>query len=122
MYGRGKQVRDLLAVEDLVDCYLRAVERIDRVKGMTFNIGGGVENALSILEFLELLGDLSKRKVQYQGAEWRPGDQPLYISDNRRAARLLGWRPQVAVKEGMQKLRRWVVKNRSVLAQAASRL
>ena len=121
VYGNGKQVRDLLFVEDLVDCYLKAVERSDRVAGMTFNIGGGLENALSIGEFFELLGRLSGRSVSFQKANWRPADQRVYVSDNGQAGRLLEWQPRVGVKEGIERLWNWVSENRQVLGQAASR-
>jgi CDP-paratose 2-epimerase len=122
VYGTGKQVRDLLFVDDLVDGYLQAVERSDRVAGMTFNIGGGPENALSIVEFFELLGSLSGRPVAFQKAEWRPGDQPVYVSDIAHAGRLLDWRPRVGVKEGIERLRTWVTENRKILEKATSRL
>jgi CDP-paratose 2-epimerase len=118
VYGTGKQVRDLLFVDDLVECYLRAVERSDGVAGMTFNVGGGPENALSIVEFFDLLGGLSGRPVVHQEADWRPGDERIYVSDNRRACELLDWRPRTQVQEGIVRLRNWVVENRSVLAGA----
>ena len=109
-------------MEDLVECYLKAVERSDQVAGMSFNIGGGLENALSIAEFFDLLGSVSGRAVAFQKSEWRPGDQPVYVSDNSKAACLLDWRPRVGVREGLERLRKWVVENRGLLEKAASRL
>ncbi len=122
LYGNGKQVRDLLFVDDLVDCYLKAIEHADRVAGRTFNLGGGETNALSILQFLELLGKVSGRKVDYRISEWRPGDQPLYVSDNRLAHRLLNWEPTVAVEDGINRLRNWVLQHKAELQNAASSL
>jgi CDP-paratose 2-epimerase len=122
IYGTGKQVRDLLSVDDLVTCYLKSIERIDRVAGMSFNIGGGLENALSIVEFLDLLSDLSGRKVNFKKADWRPGDQPVYVSDNARAKKYLGWQPKIHVRAGIEMLRDWVKENADVLKRAASRL
>jgi CDP-paratose 2-epimerase len=122
VYGTGKQVRDLLFVDDLIDCYVKAVERIDRVSGMTVNIGGGESNALSIVQFLDLLGKISGRPVEYGRSDWRPGDQPFYVSDNRLARKLLDWEPRVGVREGISRLHNWVLENASTLKRAASTL
>ena len=112
IYGTGKQVRDILFVDDLVDCYLAAVERIDAVAGVTFNIGGGPGNTLSLLELLEVLGEYSGRKVAHSFEVWRPGDQPVYVSNIRRAEELISWRPRIRVAEGLERLYRWVMANR----------
>jgi len=121
VYGNGKQVRDLLFVDDLVECYLHAIERIEQVAGKTFNIGGGRSNAVSVLELFALLTKLSGRPVVHQKADWRPGDQRIYVSDNGQALGLLDWRPRIEVEEGVLRLRNWVVENRPVLAAAAVR-
>src|SRR5438552_1063130 len=89
VYGTGKQVRDLLFVDDLIDCYVQAVERIEQVAGLTFNVGGGPANTLSVIEFFELLENLSGRPVVYHPADFRPGDQLGSVSNNRRAAKRL---------------------------------
>jgi CDP-paratose 2-epimerase len=121
IYGTGKQVRDILFVDDLVDCYLAAVERIDAVAGVTFNIGGGPANTLSLLELLEVLREYSGREVDHNFEVWRPGDQPVYVSDIRRAEELISWRPRIGVGEGLEKLYRWVIANRgSFIARAVA--
>ena len=112
IYGTGKQVRDILFVDDLVDCYLAAVERIDKVAGHTFNVGGGPTNTLSLLELLGHLRELSGRAVSHSFDDWRPGDQPVYISDIRKAKTLLNWAPKVNAQEGIGKLYRWIESNR----------
>jgi CDP-paratose 2-epimerase len=112
IYGTGKQVRDVLFVDDLVDCYLAAVERIDVVAGVTFNIGGGPGNTLSLLELLEVLREYSGREVAHSFEVWRPGDQPVYVSDIRRAEELISWRPRIKVEDGLERLYRWVMANR----------
>ena len=122
VYGTGKQVRDLLFVDDLIDCYLEAIERIEQVAGLTFNVGGGPDNSLSIIEIFELLESLSNHQIVYQTADFRPGDQPVYVSNNNRAAALLDWRPRVGLKDGIRRLRSWVVENRSILKTATSHL
>jgi CDP-paratose 2-epimerase len=111
IYGTGKQVRDVLFIDDLVDCYLAAINNIDKVTGLTFNIGGGPANTLSLLELLEMLRQHSGREVVHSFADWRPGDQPVYVSDIRRAEELLPWQPRVAVSEGVQRLYKWVTAN-----------
>jgi CDP-paratose 2-epimerase len=122
IYGTGKQVRDVLFVDDLIDCYLAAIDRVDQVTGMTFNIGGGPDNTLSLLELMAALRKHSGRAVVYSFEDWRPGDQPVYVSDTRKAAELLAWQPQVGIEEGLERLYSWVEANRdSFLERAAAR-
>jgi CDP-paratose 2-epimerase len=120
IYGNGKQVRDILFVDDLIDCYLAAIERIDEVAGQTFNVGGGPDNTLSLLELLDALKTHSSRAVVHTFQDWRPGDQPVYVSDIRKAERLLGWRPRIGVPEGLELLHQWVASNADVLGAAAT--
>ncbi len=108
IYGDGKQVRDILEVSDLARAYELAVERIGTVRGQVFNIGGGPNNTMSLLE---LINDLSRRlgrTISHSFADWRPGDQPCYVSDIRKAEALLGWTPHVMKDEGLDRLFRWV--------------
>jgi CDP-paratose 2-epimerase len=119
LYGTGKQVRDILFIDDLIDCYLAAIERIDEVSGMTFNIGGGPENTLSLLELLEALREHSGRTVAHTVEDWRPGDQPVYVSDIRKAAQLLDWRPTIDVPTGLELLHNWVVANLEAFGERA---
>src|SRR5262249_38268368 len=99
-------------------CYVAAIERIDRVAGLTFNIGGGPRHTQSLLEFLEYLGRLSGRRVRYGFADWRPGDQQVYVSNIDKARASLGWEPRIGVTEGIERLYRWVEENSSLLGQA----
>jgi CDP-paratose 2-epimerase len=119
IYGTGKQVRDVLFIDDLIDCYIAAIQRIDQVAGMSFNIGGGQRNTLSLLELIDLLEDHSHRKVNYSFDDWRPGDQPIYISDISKAENLLGWSPKIGTKEGIELLYKWVNSNQSAFVEAA---
>jgi CDP-paratose 2-epimerase len=122
IYGTGKQVRDILFVDDLVDCYLAAIERIDQVAGRSFNIGGGPANTLSLLELLEMLERLSGQPVEHDFADWRPGDQPVYVSDVRQAEALLGWGPKIDALQGVERLYDWVATNRPAIAGLVGRL
>jgi CDP-paratose 2-epimerase len=112
IYGNGKQVRDLLYVQDLIDAYLTAWNRLDVAGGQVFNVGGGMPNTLSIwTEFGPLLSELAGRPIDVQYGEWRPGDQPVFVSDNSKAAQVLGWQPRMSVRDGVRKLWDWVSSN-----------
>jgi CDP-paratose 2-epimerase len=112
IYGDGKQVRDVLHVEDLMDAYDSALNHIDSAAGQVFNIGGGPDNTLSIwLEFGPLLEDLLGKQIPVTWGDWRPGDQRIYVSDIRKAKRALGWMPQIDAKSGLQQLFSWVMDN-----------
>ncbi len=115
IYGDGKQVRDVLFVDDLLNAYDAAVARRDEVAGEVFNIGGGPQNTISIWrEFAPLLEKALGRSVPVSYGDWRPGDQRVYISDIRKAERLLGWKPRIGVEEGITRLVEWVKANKSL--------
>ncbi len=115
IYGDGKQVRDVLFVDDLLNAYDAAVARRDEVAGEVFNIGGGPQNTISIWrEFAPLLEKALGRSVPVSYGDWRPGDQRVYISDIRKAERLLGWKPRIGVEEGIARLVEWVKANQSL--------
>ena len=108
VYGDGRQVRDLLYVDDLLDLYDRAYERRARVAGEVFNVGGGNQRTLSLMELLEWLETRLGRKIPRAQRGWRPGDQKVYISDIAKARRQLGWTPRVSVGAGLEKLFGWL--------------
>ncbi|HET7009316.1 MAG TPA: SDR family NAD(P)-dependent oxidoreductase [Anaerolineales bacterium] len=115
IYGDGRQVRDVLFVEDLIDAMLGAVDKPDVTAGQVYNIGGGPDNALAVwTEFGPLLEKLIGRPVPVEHADWRPGDQKVYISDVSKAERHFGWRPKVGVEEGIGRLVDWVRENRQL--------
>jgi CDP-paratose 2-epimerase len=116
IYGDGKQVRDMLYVGDLACAFERAVEQIATVRGRVFNIGGGPEYTMTVWsEAGPLLERLSGRALDVRYANWRPGDQRVYVSDIRRAERELGWKPAVAPKEGVARLWAWAQENKDLL-------
>ncbi len=115
IYGNGKQVRDVLFVDDLVDAYLMAMDHPDKVSGRIFNVGGGPGNTMSVwAEFGPMLEELVGRPVPVKTGPWRPGDQPVYVSDIRKIGAALGWQPKVSVREGVRKLYEWVAANREL--------
>jgi CDP-paratose 2-epimerase len=117
IYGDGKQVRDVLFIDDLLDAYDAAVRNIKTTAGQVYNIGGGPDNTMSIwAEFGPMLADLLGRPVPVHFADWRPGDQRVYVSDIRQAERELGWRPQVSVPDGVARLYGWIRDNQALFA------
>lgn len=112
IYGDGKQVRDMLYVDDLLDAYDAAVARIDRVAGRVYNMGGGPRNSLSVwTEFCPMLEKLLGKPIPVARGDWRPGDQRVCVYDCSKAARELDWQPQVSVNVGVEKLYNWVKGN-----------
>lgn len=110
-YGDGRQVRDLLYVEDLVRAMIRAVDEIDELAGWAFNIGGGPENAISLLELIQLIGELHGDSPEIRFAPWRRGDQQYYVSDTAAFRAATGWKPDVLVREGVERLYHWLDEN-----------
>jgi CDP-paratose 2-epimerase len=118
IYGDGKQVRDVLFVDDLVRAFRSAAKNIDTTAGQVFNIGGGPGNSLSVWhEFGKVLAELNGKAIPVQFADWRPGDQPCYISDIRKAERVMGWRPQINMRTGIRRLWDWVASNRELFGK-----
>ncbi len=105
--GDGKQVRDLLFVDDAVNCYLAAVEHIEKVRGQAFNIGGGMGNSCSLLEFLELLEKFTGAKLKYRRLPWRHSDQKFFVADIGKANRLLKWSPRLNKQDGVKLMLAW---------------
>jgi CDP-paratose 2-epimerase len=113
IYGDGKQVRDILFVDDLVRAFQMATDHIDATAGQVYNIGGGPERAISIWKDLQpMLSDALGDDIQPAAYDdWRPGDQKIYISDTSKAERDFGWYPRVDVREGLQRLVDWARSN-----------
>jgi len=120
LYGDGRQVRDVLFVEDLVDAMERAFANIDVVSGRAFNMGGGAANTTSLLELLELIGEITGRRPDVTHDEWRPGDQRYYVSDTSLFSALTGWRAKHGLEQGVQRLHDWLVEE-DVPARLAAR-
>ncbi len=111
LYGDGKQVRDVLFVDDLVNAYILAMENIDLISGNAFNMGGGVENTISLLELCEIIGEITGKKPDVRFSDWRPGDQKYYVSDFSKFNAVTGWKPHTSIMEGVQYLSNWLEEN-----------
>ena len=115
IYGDGKQVRDVLHVDDLLDAYDVAIANIDFAAGQVYNIGGGPENVMSVwAEFGPLLEKLLGKEIPVAHDDWRPGDQRVFYADIRVAEHELGWKPKIGVEGGVEMLVEWVKKNKNL--------
>lgn len=120
LHGDGRQVRDILSVDDLVDAFLLAQQCMATECGQAFNIGGGPGNTLSLLELLDLIAELLGHKPDFQFEAWRTGDQRYYVSDTAKFQRATGWKPRLTVQEGLDRLLEWLLDSRSKEAVIAS--
>ena len=123
IYGNGKQVRDVLYIDDLINAYLLAIKNIKKTRGQIYNIGGGMKFSMAIWEeFAPILEKLLGREIKVSYSNWRPGDQPIYISDIRKARRDFGWQPKFDHKEGIRKLFGWVKNNKELFKDFEMRI
>jgi len=106
--GNGKQVRDLLYASDTVSLYLKASEKIDKVKGQAFNVGGGIENSSSLLELFAFLEKELDITMTYTQLPPRESDQRVFVADITKAKNLMGWEPKVTKEEGIRRMIEWV--------------
>jgi CDP-paratose 2-epimerase len=118
LYGDGLQVRDVLFVDDLVDAFVLARRHVGRLAGRAFNIGGGPANTTSLLELVERIGALARRRPDVRFDAWRTGDQKWYVSDVRAFGAATGWQPRTSVAEGLARLHGWLVASRDDGAEA----
>jgi len=115
VYGDGKQIRDVLHVDDLFTAWDLTEKNIDTTSGDIFNIGGGPGMTMSLLELLEILGEVTGAPIPVTYGDWRPGDQRVYVSDIAKASNTFGWQPKIAPRDGVKSLHAWVVENREML-------
>ena len=106
--GNGKQVRDVLHSSDVVSLYFKAAENIEQTKGKAFNIGGGIDNSLSLLELFALLEDTLKIKMNYIQLPFRESDQLVFVADNKKAEYFFGWTALATPQIGLTKSIDWI--------------
>jgi CDP-paratose 2-epimerase len=114
IFGDGKQVRDVLHVDDLLRAYEAAIRAPDKIASEAFNVGGGPERVLSLIDLIGMLQHHLRRDIPVHYDAWRPGDQQVYISDIRKLQTALSWKPEVNVASGVAQLIDWVAQNRAV--------
>ncbi|MCW3008544.1 MAG: CDP-tyvelose-2-epimerase (CDP-paratose 2-epimerase)-like protein [Solirubrobacterales bacterium] len=120
IYGDGKQVRDVLYVDDLVDAMMLAQERAPQLAGQAFNIGGGPSSAISLVELIAEITDLRGEQPALTLEPWRKGDQRYYVSDPSRFGEATGWRPRVRPPEGLRRLHDWLCGERAATGAVGS--
>lgn len=120
VHGDGRQVKDVLHIQDLVEAVETSIEMVDECRGEAYNIGGGARNAISILEVIGRLESRFGRSVAMNCEAWRPEDQKCFVSDVRKAERDFGWRPSIGVDEGLDELFAWAEANEDVIRSLAA--
>ena len=106
--GNGKQVRDILHAKDMIRLYYSALENVDKVYGQAYNIGGTMEQSLSLLELFALLEDILGIKMEYTQLPVRQSDQKVFVADTKKIQERIGWIPQVTAREGVEAMVSWV--------------
>ena len=106
--GNGKQVRDVLHAEDMIDLYYSIAQNIDTIKGQVFNIGGGINNSLSLLELFDLLENELDVKLSYDILPVRKSDQKVFVADINKIKKYCGWQPKVDALSGIRQMLEWV--------------
>ena len=104
----GMQVRDILFSDDLISCYLKVYENIDKCAGEAFNIGGGINNSLSLLELFDMLEEKLNIKIHVKKNNWRESDQKFFVSDNKKIQKLTSWFPVIDLDNGINKMISWI--------------
>lgn len=114
IYGTGKQVRDVLYIDDLIDAFELALKNPEKSKGQAFNVGGGTENTWSLIELVEFLEKRMGKKIELKFDKQRAGDQKIYVSNISKIKKVLGWRPKISAKKGTLILLDWVKANQTL--------
>lgn len=114
IYGDGKQIRDVLYVDDLIQAYEAAINQQDKCTGQAFNVGGGSNNTLSLLELIGMLDKKLSKKINPGFDRTRPGDQPVFVCNLDKIKNILSWHPTTGVSDGVSTLMQWVHENKSL--------
>lgn len=117
IYGDGRQVRDVLCVYDLIRAMDAVRSKIEVTAGQIYNIGGGIENTISLLELIEEIQAATDHRLEYVLDDCRPGDQLVYVTDFGKLQRHVGWRPDINVRQTLELLRKFWHENQEVVAQ-----
>lgn len=108
--GNGKQVRDILHAQDMINLYYTALQNVDRVCGEAYNIGGTMEQSLSLLELFDMLDEMLGIKMEYTKLPVRQSDQKVFVADIAKITARIGWKPQVTARQGVESMIDWVKK------------
>lgn len=111
--GTGKQVRDILFSDDIVSLYFQTVQMIDAAQGKAFNIGGSMENSLSLLELFALLERLLGIHMTFTHLPWRTSDQKVFVADISEAQKIIKWKPETSAENGIRTTLAWLRNNQT---------
>ncbi|MCB9812854.1 MAG: NAD-dependent epimerase/dehydratase family protein [Pseudomonadales bacterium] len=114
--GLGKQVRDFIHIEDVFNVLIKQIENIDKLSGKTFNVGGGIENSVSLKELSEVCKKITGNKINISSEQKnRPADLKVYITDNSVIQNTIDWIPQKNIEDIVKDTHEWVIKNQTLL-------
>jgi CDP-paratose 2-epimerase len=116
VYGNGKQVRDVLYIDDLINAYQLAENKIHLTAGQVFNIGGGNDNKISVIQAIEKISRYTNKEIKICYQNSREGDQKIYISDNSKATEVFGWQPQITIEKGFRNMIEWIQHNKKIFS------
>ena len=111
IFGNGKQVRDILHINDLVNLIQKSISSFSKVKGHIFNIGGGKKNSISLIQLIMKLQIIHKNKIKYTLKKSRVGDQNYFVNDLGKIKKKLNWLPMINVENGLINFNKWIKKN-----------
>lgn len=114
IYGSGKQVRDVLYINDLIELYYQIILNINKCAGKAYNIGGGINYTISLLELINILKEKLNKNIIYNFTDWRPGDQKIYISDIDKIYNDISWKPTTPISNGIDQMLQWIENNRNM--------
>jgi CDP-paratose 2-epimerase len=106
--GNGKQVRDLLHVNDVVKLYILASKKFKKINLQAFNIGGGFKNSLSIIELISILENKFQVNLKFYFKNERANDQKIFISNNSKITKCIGWKPKISIVNGIDDIIKWI--------------
>lgn len=112
--GNGKQVRDILHAQDMIRLYFTSLQFVEKMQGNAFNIGGSIEQSLSLIELFQLLEEKFNIKLKYKHLPPRESDQKVFVSDISKITSYCGWKPTVSSKQGINKMIDWIIEDSNV--------
>jgi len=118
IYGDGRQVRDVLAVEDLMRAFEAVRDGLERTRGEVYNVGGGLKNSVSLLELIAEIRRSTGHRLHYETQPVRLGDQALYVTDFRKLKRHTGWEPKMSLDQTLENMYQWWKENRELFRPA----